>query len=109
MIACPCTGVPHKIILMHGNRRWQPKLRAKEIDGSSLAIVLAEDCSALLIFGTQVIINMPDRRDHFLPAKLIGENLWQRSRMRRFSARQLQSNNSHVGDKLVGRQNRYYQ
>jgi len=56
----------------------------KEIDRSGLAVVLAEDGSAFLIFGTQVIINMPDGRNHFLPAKLIGENLWVAARMAMF-------------------------
>src|SRR6266508_4205099 len=67
---------------MPGNRRWQPKIGTKEIDRSGLAVVVAEDRGAFLIFGTQVIINMPDGRDHFLPTKLIGENLWQRIRRR---------------------------
>src|SRR5436190_19049518 len=69
---------------MARNRRWQPKLGTKEINCSSLAIVLAEDGSALLIFGPQVMINVCDRCDHFLPAKLIGEKLWQRKRYAKF-------------------------
>ena len=85
------------------------QIGTKEIDRSGLAVVLAEDRSAFLIFGTEVIINMPDGRDHFLPAKLIGENLWQRSRMRCFSARQLEPNTSHVRDEFGGRQNRHHQ
>ena len=59
-----------------------PNVRTREIDRSSLAIVFAKDCSALLIFGTQVIVNVQDGRNHFLPAKLIGENVWERSRVR---------------------------
>ena len=108
-LAGPITRSPQKIILMSGNRRWQSKLRTKEIDRSSLAIVLAKDYSALLIFGTQVIVNVPDGRNHFLPAKLIGENLWERSRVRCFSARQLQPDSSHVRDEFAGRQNRHHQ
>ena len=105
----PISRSPEKIILMARNRRWQPKLGTKEINCSSLAIVLAEDGSALLIFGPQVMINVCDRCDHFLPAKLIGEKLWQRSGMRSFSAWRLLVDGSHVRDQFAGRQNWYGQ
>src|SRR5947199_3817248 len=107
--AIPISRSPEKIILMPGNRRWQPELGTEEINRSSLAVVLAEDSSALLIFGTQVIINMPDRCDHFLPAKLIGEKLGQRSGMRSFGAGRLLVDGSHVRDQFAGRQNWYGQ
>src|SRR6266513_4827600 len=107
--AIPISRSPEKIILMPGNRRWQPELGTKEIDRSSLAIVLAEDRSAFFIFGPQVIINMPDGRNHFLPAKLICENLRQRSGMRSLGTRQLQANGLHVRDQFAGRQNWYGQ
>ena len=76
--ASPIARSPEKIILMTGNRRRQPRLCAKKIDRSSLAIVLAEDGGAFLIFGPQVMINVRNRSDHLFPAKLIGENLRQR-------------------------------
>src|SRR5262245_32960819 len=107
--ASPIPRSPEKIILMSGNRRWQPKPGTKEIDRPSLTIVLAEDGCAPFIFGRQVIIDVPNRRDHFLPAKLIGEKLRQRSGMRCFSAWQLQTNGSHVRNEFGRRQNRHGQ
>src|SRR5581483_2766690 len=56
---------------MAGDRGRQTKFGTKEINRSCLAIVLAEDCRALLIFGPQVIIDMSHRSSHFLPAKLV--------------------------------------
>src|ERR1700742_873682 len=94
---------------MPGNRWRQPELGTKEIDRPGLAVVLAENGGAFLIFGTEVIINMSNGPSHFLPAELIGEDLWQWRRMQRFSARQLQPNRSHIRDELAGGQKRYHQ
>src|SRR6266481_4018152 len=94
---------------MAGNRRWQPALWAKKIDRASLAVVLAENGGAFFILGAQVMINVRDRANHLFPAKLVGEKLRQRGRMRCFGAWQLQMDAPHVCDKFVGRQNRYHQ
>src|SRR6266566_3758180 len=96
---------PQKIILMARNRLGQIELSAKEINRAGLAVVLAEDGSAFPVFRAQMMIDVRDRGDHFLPAELIGENLRQRSGMRCLGARRLDMNRLHVRDQFLRRKN----
>jgi hypothetical protein len=57
------------------------KSLAEEIDGSSLAMVLAKNRCAFLILERQMMIDMGYRADHLFPAKLVCENLRERSGM----------------------------
>ena len=68
---------PEKIILMSTNRLGQSILWSKEIDGGSLAIIVAEDCCALLVFRRERMINARHCFNHSRPGEFVSVVLWQ--------------------------------
>src|SRR5882724_272020 len=91
---------------MSGNGWRQPKFRAEEINRAGLTVVLAEDSGAFLILRPQMVINVRNRGDHFFPAELVGEILWQRGSVGGLGARRLEMNSFYVGDQFFRRKNR---
>src|SRR2546423_14411622 len=91
---------------MTGQCARQSVLCPKEIDRAGLAIVLAEDADAPLIVRRKAMVGPRAGADHFLPTKLIGEQLRQRRRMRRLSPWRLEMNATDIGHAVVRRAGR---
>ncbi len=65
------TWSPQKIILMSADRLGQSILRAKEVDGSSLTIIVAEDRCAFLFLRGERMINARDGFNHSRPREFV--------------------------------------
>src|ERR1700741_4593232 len=94
---------------MPAKRRRQSVTAPEEIDGPSLAVVLRKDAAPGPLLGSELVVSLIHRGDHFLPTKLIGKVLRQNcAHVAVLAARHWEGQRAHVGDELLHRENWHY-
>src|SRR5208283_6045856 len=91
---------------MAGNGGRQSHLCAEKIDGAGLAVVLPKYPATLLLLRRKLVIRIGDYLRHFLPAKLIGVNLWQWAEASVFDARRPKVHELRIRNVLIHGQHR---
>src|SRR5579864_834179 len=100
------TRPPEEVVLMRADGGRQAVFRTEQVDGSGLAVILAEDRGFRSDLRREVVIDARDGRRHLLPAKLVGKELRQRAEPVSFDRGRREMQRPGIPDVRLGRQNR---